>query len=406
MNRSHHASLAATALALLSASCAGEGSSLAREPLETEEALQVSSSSLRECDLHDAGNGVILPGLCRDRRRGDVNGDGRADIFLAGVGSLSATPVAHSSGDGNFQVVANPNYIFNALASLYATVMTSGDFDGDGKEDFLLLEKGGSASVPIAYSNGDGTFRLTAAALANFSTWLAHAGAQLVAGDFNGDSRTDIALAGGAGWNTVPVALSQGDGTFSQTNHFIGTFATWAASPRVKVLSGDFDNDGRYDLALVGGSGWSTIPVARSNGDGTFTVSNNSVANFPQWAQEANAKFVAADFSGDGRADIALLGTNRSSIPVAFATYNGGFIVTNHLSTLFAAWAREPSVKVVAGDFDNDGADDIALTGVFGWNTIPVAFSGRNGSFTVTNNVVSSFPAWSTEPSAKARSGF
>src|SRR5262249_10727771 len=43
-----------------------------------------------------------------------------------------------------------------------------------------------------------------------------------------------------------------------------------------------------------------------------------------------------------------------------------------------------PAVKLV-GDFNGDGRTDIALTQVAGWNSLPVAFSYRNGSFKVIN---------------------
>ena len=47
-----------------------------------------------------------------------------------------------------------------------------------------------------------------------------------------------------------------------------------AATPGVQVLTGDFNGDGRTDIALTGVAGWASIPVALSNGDGTFQVVN------------------------------------------------------------------------------------------------------------------------------------
>ena len=66
-----------------------------------------------------------------------------------------------------------------------------------------------------------------------------------------------------AGWNTLPVAFSQGNGNFSVTNQFIGDFASWAANPNVNVLTGNFNGDSKTDVALVNQSaGWNTLPVA------------------------------------------------------------------------------------------------------------------------------------------------
>jgi hypothetical protein len=51
------------------------------------------------------------------------------------------------------------------------------------------------------------------------------------------------------------------------------------------------------DIALTGVSGWASIPVAFSNGNGTFNVTNKGVASFPGWAATANAKVLTGDFN-------------------------------------------------------------------------------------------------------------
>lgn len=88
--------------------------------------------------------------------------------------------------------------------------------------------------------------------------------------------RTDIALTGAAGWNTIPVAFSNGDGNWTVTNQNAGPFGTWAAAAGAKVIAGDFNGNGRTDIALTGVPGLNTLPVAFSNGDGTWTVTNQS----------------------------------------------------------------------------------------------------------------------------------
>jgi hypothetical protein len=108
---------------------------------------------------------------------------------------------------------------------------------------------------------------------------------------------TDIALIGPSGWNTAPVASSRGDGSFQVTNRFIGNFASWASDPLAAKLTGDFNGDGWKDIALTGPAGWNTLPVAFSNGDGTFTVTNHQVGAFASWASDPRSVKLTGDFN-------------------------------------------------------------------------------------------------------------
>ena len=80
------------------------------------------------------------------------------------------------------------------------------------------------------------------------------------------------------GWWTVPVAFSNGNGTFTVTNSPVPNIPVWAQDPTAKVVAGDVNHDGRADLMLTGGDGWWTLPVAFSNGNGTFSVTNAPIA--------------------------------------------------------------------------------------------------------------------------------
>ena len=146
-------------------------------------------------------------------------------------------------------------------------------------------------------SLGDGNFSVSNQSVGEFPAF-AQQGGRAVTGDFDGDGRNDVALVGGyipttgAPWNTIPIAFSNGDGTFRIKNQRVLNFGTFATQPNAFPVVGDFNGDGRMDIALVGGfipstsSPWNTIPVAFSNGDGTFTVTNKPVANFPIFATQ------------------------------------------------------------------------------------------------------------------------
>lgn len=64
-------------------------------------------------------------------------------------------------------------------------------------------------------------------------------------------------------WTTLPVAYTQEDGSFRITNRSADNFARWAAMSGVRVFTGDFDGNGRTDVALVRQEpDWNTLPVA------------------------------------------------------------------------------------------------------------------------------------------------
>jgi CubicO group peptidase (beta-lactamase class C family) len=344
---------------------------------------------------------------------------------LGGVAALSAIFQLAACGPE----VAGPDQdVTRTSASL--TTGRPGDINFDSRSDIALTGGIGWGSLPVAFSNGDGSFLVTNLGINNFAIFAAQPGALPVTGDFNGDGRTDVALTAGfipgttSPWNTIPVAFSNGDGTFTVTNKTVLNFPTYATQGPVKPVAGDFNGDGLWDIALTGGyipgtlTPWSTIPVAFSNGDGTFHVTNMAATNFPAYAINDGAKAVAGDFNGDGRADIALTGgliagtsTPWSTVPVAFSNGDGTFNVTNRAVASFPIFATQHGAMPVSGDFNGDGRGDIALTGGFipgttsPWNTVPVAFSNGDGTFAVTNMNVASFPTFATQTGAKPVGG-
>ena len=293
---------------------------------------------------------------------GDFNGDGLSDIALVRqTPGWASIPVAFSNGDGTWRITngaAGPDFI-PIWANQPGVRIVVGDFNGDGLMDIALVRQTpGWATIPIAFSNGDGTWRITNGAAPNFiPSWANQPGVRIVVGDFNGDGISDIALVRQTpGWASIPIAFSNGDGTWRVTNGPAPDFIpSWANQPGVRVIAGDFNGDGITDIALVRQTpGWATIPIAFSNGDGTWRITNGAAPNFiPSWANQPGVRVVAGDFNRNGLTDLALVRQTPGwgSIPIAFSNGDGSWNITNGAAPNFIpSWANQPGVRVINGD--------------------------------------------------------
>jgi hypothetical protein len=336
------------------------------------------------------------------------------DLALLG-GAGQTLPVAFSNDNGAFTVTDYPVGDFATHARTANVKRLSGDFNRDGRTDYALVGGAGWTSIPVAMSRGNGDFTITNAYVGSFGGWAATQNVTPLVGDFDRDGDADIALTGGAGWASLPIAFSNGNGTFDITNHYIPSFGGWAATTGARPVAGDFNRDGMTDIALVGGQYWNTMPVAFSYGNGTFNVTNSGVWytgpggyiwNFAYYASMSNVKTVTGDFNRDGMTDVALVGGDGwSSVRMALSYGNGTFQLIDAPAPGFASWATLPGAKVLTGDFNKDGLTDLALTGMANWATLPIAFTANLGTFQITNTPVASFGSWASTAGVRAVTG-
>lgn len=128
----------------------------------------------------------------------DFNGDSKLDAVY---GSVTNAYVVNGHGDGTFDTTSTPLPIpsLQGQPSFEALSVATGDFDGDGNQDFAVLVQYGSSpslfTTPLAtaawvyYGNGNGTF--SAPVLAGT---FDHYYTNIAAKDLNGDGLSDIVL--------------------------------------------------------------------------------------------------------------------------------------------------------------------------------------------------------------------
>jgi hypothetical protein len=220
-----------------------------------------------------------------------------------------------------------------------------------------------SNNVSVLLGRGDGTFlpARTYAIAGPHSLGLVPFA--LSAGDRNGDGYPDLVT---GGVSSVTVMTNNGSGRFTATQSYpVGLDVAC-------TQLGDFNGDGHPDIVATG-TGTLNAQILLGNGNGTFRLGQrlSSGGIGPQCAS-------AADFTGNGKLDLAIVNSSSSQgvgdVAIFLGRGNGTFSVGQRIPVGIAPWAT------AVADFNGDHIPDLVVA-----NTFPASFSlllGRgNGTF-------------------------
>ena len=236
----------------------------------------------------------------------DYNNDGKPDLAVLNDNSVY---LLISNGDRTFSP-GSPATI--NTRSIGGTAITTGFFNGDSFPD-LAISNIDSDNVSVFLGNGNGTFK--AASLQNVGSGPDG----IVTGDWNGDSKTDIAAVDSTEIADVNVSLlfGNGDGTFQNDAR------TTAETDSVAIADADFDANGRLDLAVTNVSGLDNT-VAMLLYDPSAPNAENGFALQDQITGlslgQGQVAVQAADLNADGRPDLIALGQDTETIGVFINT--------------------------------------------------------------------------------------
>ena len=275
---------------------------------------------------------------------GDFNSDGKTDFVVANGGDNNLW-LYFGKGDGTF----NLPIILPITLGQSPVWVGAADLRGIGRTDLIVAEAD-SNSVGVFLGNGDGTFSENAAALPGSATSLA-------IGDFNHDGKLDIAAPLDDGNSSVYISVLPGTGT--------GTFGSPIATPTfgyaasiISASSADLNGDGIPDLVLIA-SGFDELAVQAflSNGDGTFSVGQVVAENNP-----SDFDFTTLLFDADGDGVVDVLVSDFLGVLTLYHGNGDGTFDTGNPPTFLIG---DVGYAMSAADVNGDGHMDVIVSGIY-----------------------------------------
>jgi hypothetical protein len=209
----------------------------------------------------------------------DFNRDGYLDVAVESDGEIL---ILLGNGDGT--LVSAGTVTGSAGAPFLA-----GNFGGPSGVDLLVFDT--FNTLTTFYGNGDGTFTKQASTSVPTTNFLT----AITTGDFFGAGRPGVAIANS---NQLLILEPKAGGTFKTV-----TTIPIRSSGQWSMVSGDFNGDGKVDLALFSNQ----LTLLLGDGKGGFTA--GTIATAPYSKQLA-----FADFNGDGRLDLVTGGEGLSAL--------------------------------------------------------------------------------------------
>lgn len=314
---------------------------------------------------------------------GDFNGDGKTDFIL------------HDSHYGAlFTATGNPGNPFTITwlwtPSLNSggwtdpgAVIVAGDFNGDGKTDFII-HNSTSGAMFTATGNVATPFAVTpmwqpGVAWGNWGD----PGAEIIPGNFMGSGRTDFIIHD-AKYAALYIATGKASAPFTHTqlwNPSTNAYG-WADGLMETITTGDFNGDGRMDFIVQDGQK-GALYTATGNAAQPFTVTWLWApgVQLGGWG-DAGAKIVVGDFNGDGKSDFIIYDAQYAAVFYGTGNPVAPFIGNQLWNPSYNpdGWATSGPVSVIAGDFNGDGKTDFIVTS-----------STRGALYTATGNASTPF---------------
>ena len=315
----------------------------------------------------------IAQGDSRDVVEADFNGDGKPD--LASGTTANGTFLRNTTVPGS----RSPSYSTTGSfpdTGIAGVSMQAVDVNGDGLQDLIYAATGANHVNVMINITAVGADDFSFQGPATIPLAEGQTARKVLTGDFNGDGRPDVAvLSNGAVQTFVNQTLLTDSEIFFESTAFV------EIGGATDFTTADVDGDGRLDLAITQQTDGYVVSILRNTGV-SGSIELESAGSFEVGEMANHLK--AADFNLDGRIDFTFL--SDDGLQILFNTTEPNGPLNFSLRTVPSIGGTRTDVQVA--DFNNDGLTDIGVTSKNN------NFSGTVGVFQNRTKAGSATPAF------------
>lgn len=300
----------------------------------------------------------------------DLNGDGNLDIIAANEQANNLT-ILLGNGTGRFvEAPGSP-----VAAGNMPNDIAWGRFDGDAALDIAVANHDADY-LTVLLGDGRGGFRQSSSSPIRVQVKPHPHG--IAAADFDRDGNLDLVT---DGWETDEVEVLRGDGRAGFSPH---AALRVGRHPYQRVRAWDVNRDRNADIVTANLRG-ANVTILAGDGRGGF----DELPGSPFPSNPFPTAVVVGDFDADGRPDLAVTnspsnsgGNGQDGLTVLLGDRGGGFRKVGSVPTATGA----APTQLAAGDLDADGRDDIAVSNMNS-GTVTIARLDTSGRVVMVENV-------------------